>query len=125
MPAFSAAETFGGESLTSPSSRNQPTIFCWMSYSVVAVPPAMRPRDFVECAVFYPVQLVGGRAMRLDGPIVPDGGEPLNKVAGGHDLDARLLHELDRAGVHARDIRDRAVRRVFHRHAPQSRQADG
>ena len=38
--------------------------------------------------------------------LVPHGREPLDEIAGRHDLDAALAHELDRAGVDARRHRE-------------------
>ena len=60
-------------------------------------------------------------AVRLDRRLVPHRGESLDEIARRHHLDARLPDELDRAGVDARDVGNRAVRRVFHRHPPQPR----
>ena len=51
--------------------------------------------------------------------VVPDRREPLDEIARRDHLDAGRAHELDRARVDARDVRDRAVRRVLHRDAPQ------
>ncbi len=53
--------------------------------------------------------------MRGDGRGIPMGLELLDQVAGGLDVDAKASDELDRPGVDARDVGDRAARRVFHR----------
>ncbi len=55
--------------------------------------------------------------MRRDLHVVPDGREPLDEIAGRHHVDAQLPDALDRARIHAGDVRDRPVRRVFHRQA--------
>ena len=43
--------------------------------------------------------------------------ELLNQFGGTGDLDALRPHQFDRAGIHHRDIRNRAERRVLHRDA--------
>ena len=52
--------------------------------------------------------------MRGDCGRAPNGREPLDQVARRDDLDAGLPHELDRSGIHARYIRNRAAGRIFH-----------
>ena len=79
------------------------------------------PADLVERAVLDSVQLLRRLAMRVDRPVVPDRGKSLHEIARRHHFDARLPDELDRAGVDSRDVGDRAIGRVLHRHAPQSR----
>ena len=49
-----------------PSSRNQPAISCWMSYSVVGVPRRTRSAMAVERAILDPVEALGRRAVRRD-----------------------------------------------------------
>ncbi len=56
---------------------------------------------------------------------VPGGLEDLDQVAGGNDLHAEPLDQLDGSGVDARDVRDGIVRRVLERHALESRPAVG
>ncbi len=73
------------------------------------------PRRFVEGAILYPIQLFGRGDVSPGLCVVPDGGELLDEVARGGDLDVELPHELDRAGVDARDVGDGALRRVLHR----------
>ena len=73
-------------------------------------------RDGIEGTVLDAVQLGGRFLMRVDLVVVPHGREPLHEVAGRHDTCARLPHELDRARIDARDVRNRAARRVLHRH---------
>ena len=95
----------GSESLTSPSSRNQPAISCWMSYSVVGTPSrdaaarSPRTRDPSRgTASRTPARCVCDRRR------VPDGGEALHQIARRDDLDARLR-------ARARSCRHRRARR--------------
>ena len=96
------------QSLISPSSRNQPAISCWMSYSVVATPSRRRCATASKARSLTRYSLSDAWRCVVDRVRVPDGGEALDQIAGRDDLGARLTHQLDRAGVDARDIRDRA-----------------
>ena len=49
----------------------------------------------LERAILHPVELIGRLAMCRDRSRVPDRGEPLDEIAGRHDVDARLADQLD------------------------------
>jgi len=66
--------------------------------------------NFLERAVFDPVQLLRRLPVRFDRGLVPHSRKALNQIAGRHDLDARASHELDRPRVDSRDVRNRALR---------------
>ncbi len=55
--------------------------------------------------------------MRGDLGVAPHGGKTLHEIPGRNDVDPQPPDELDGAGVHARDVRDRAARRILHRDA--------
>src|SRR5437867_8282431 len=48
---------------------------------------------------------------------IPYSRKALNEIPRGHNLDAGLTHELDGPGIDARDVWNRAARRVLHRDA--------
>ena len=82
------------------------------------------PRDRVERLILDAMQLVGCLAVRRDLRVVPDGGETLDQIPRRDDrqaVAAALANELDRSGVHARDVRNRASGGVLHRHAAETR----
>jgi hypothetical protein len=59
--------------------------------------------------------------MCLDRRRSPRRRKTLDEVARRYDVDAELSHELDRSRVDTRHVRNRAARRIFHRHAPHAR----
>ena len=59
--------------------------------------------------------------MGVDRGGVPDGREALDQITRRDDVDAELPDELDRPGIDARNVGNRALRRIFHRHAPHAR----
>ena len=124
MPAFSAADTFGGESLTSPSSR-EPADHLLLNVVFGRRDAAGEPpSDLLERAVFDPVQLL--RRLRDASRSPRSSQTAANRCTRSPDdttSTPALSDELDRAGVDARDVRDRAFGRVLHRHALQSRPA--
>src|SRR5262249_19823701 len=67
---------------------------------------------------------LGGRRAAARAPVALDlpgaqaTEEVLNEIRRRNDLDTEGSHELDGAGIDAREIRDRSERAVFHRHAP-------
>ena len=74
---------------SSPSSSNQSTICCWMS--ILGERPARRAQAvaaIVERPILDPVQLLGRGPMRGELRRRPARLEPLDQVAGRHDLDA-------------------------------------
>ena len=77
-------------------------------------------RDRRKGLILDPIELFRRGAVSGDRLVVPRGGEALHEVAGRDDVDARLTDQLDGARVDARDIRDGAARRVFHRDATVS-----
>ena len=82
-----------------------------------------RPRPYalgnrLECTVLDPVEALGRRAVGRDRLRVPARLEPLHEIARGHHLDAARTDVLDRAGIHAGQVRNGALWRVFHREPP-------
>ena len=53
--------------------------------------------------------------MRLQGGVIPDGGETLHEISRGDDIYAQCSNRVDRSGIDPGDIGDRSVRRVLHR----------
>ena len=122
-PAFSCADTLGAESLISPSSANHCHISCCKSNSVVGDAVAHARSRRLERPILDAVQLLGRLVVRRDGLVAPVRLELLDQVAGRHHLDALRAHQLDRAGIDARDIRNGADGRIFHRNRDASRPA--
>ena len=76
--------------------------------------------DRFERAILHLVELVGRGLVRRHFRFVPDCREPLNKIAGRDDFNAKLPNELHGAGINPRDVRDRARRRILHRDPPEA-----
>ena len=47
--------------------------------------------------------------------VAPHRFEDLDQIRGRNDLDTEAPHQFDRAGIHARNVRDRVQRRILHR----------
>ena len=73
--------------------------------------------DGFESAILDPVERRRCLAMGGDRGVVPGCVELLDEVSRRHDLGAQAAHQLDGAGIHARDVGNGAVGRVLHRHA--------
>ena len=67
--------------------------------------------------IFDAIQLLRCALVSIDRGLVPDGREPLDEIAGRHDVDAELANQFDRARIDASQIGNRALRRIFHRDA--------
>ena len=80
------------------------------------------PRNRLERPVLDAVELFRRFLVGRDRPLVPHRRKPLDEISRRDDLDARDAHQLNRAGVDPRDVRDGALGRVFHRDAPQTLQ---
>src|SRR5215211_3829831 len=92
---------------------------CWMSYSV-GVSPARTRRPISAKPSMMTLELVGGLAVRVELLGTERGLELLDEVGAGDDRDGgHRADELDRAGVHARDVRDVVVGRVLHGYLAQ------
>ena len=85
---------------------------------------AQPPRDFFEGLVLDAIELLGRGAMRRDRGLAPARLELLDQIARRHDFGADRRDQLDGAGIDARHVRDRAVRRVLHRHALRCRSSN-
>src|SRR4029453_17709298 len=75
--------------------------------------------NLVERAVLDAVQLLRGDAVGIDGRLVPHSGEPLDEIGGRYDLDSQVADELHRSGIDPRDVWNRAVGGILHRHSMQ------
>ena len=73
-------------------------------------------RHELERAILYAMKGRRRFAVRFQCVCVPDRFEPLHQITGRGHVDPASPHELQRAAIDPRDIGNRAVARILHRH---------
>ena len=63
--------------------------------------------------------------MRFELRISPDRLKSLNQIGSAHDIYTKAADQLDRAGIHTRDIGHRIERRILHRDPPRAVESRG
>ena len=121
--ALALIATIGGSSAIRLCAAKRASTNCWAEYSLTGVPErdqrarsrrrSRRPRGARSRAARRWLSSLRGLQARL---------EALDQVGGRHHLDAERADDFDGASIDARDVRNRASRRVVHRDPPRAGQ---